>query len=81
MPTERAVGRALNRRTEHATNRARNRGRNHAMERDWEATARYLAAMLALVPAGMRQEPDEDDLSLADDILAQYPPVDEQDER
>jgi hypothetical protein len=40
---------------------------------NWEAKARYLAAMIALVPMNMRREPDEDDLSLADDILAQYP--------
>lgn len=47
---------------------------------DWEAKARYLAAMLALIPQMHYKMPDADDMGLADDILAQYPPEPEDDE-
>ncbi len=40
----------------------------------WEAKARYLAAMIALIPKNMIILPTEDDMDLADDVLAQYPP-------
>lgn len=39
----------------------------------WKNQAHYLAAMLALVPVGQIILPEEDDMDLAFDILAQFP--------